>query len=317
MLQNVTTAYNIKNWEKLMPKELNDDSKENDDIPTTEMMYFLTKSFKRDSRALTAATGALICLVAMMVMFTFLFYATMDNYGTITQVDEVDCSGIMYEMACYVFEPHEGIIPEEVISEMYQSRDAMTVWIWIALIVLTPTLLFTYLKLRSTRNEMQGVADEYIRDSYFLNMELANPEGRNKAEKIFNLLKSVFPEVRLLSGDTPFEELELKTEVSGYEFEIDLDFPLNQGHLGVIFFDKLTYEELKKFAKKVKDKFDKENDRIICIAKEFGAEFTDLKAENEVDYSDELEEKMDELDTVGHIDLVKEEESGYSIMWID
>ena len=59
------------------------------------------------------------------------------------------------------------------------------------------------------------------------------------------------------------------------------------------------------------------NSAFRTIAKEFGAEFTDLKAENEDDYSDELEEKMDELDTVGHIDLVKEEESGYSIMWID
>jgi hypothetical protein len=171
---------------------------------------------------------------------------------------------------------------------------------------------------------MQDVADEYIRDSYFLNMELASPTGRNKAEKIFNLLKSVFPEVRLLSEREPDMEFNEK-DVSGYKFALILDPELpafrwgtpKGGKIGVMFFDKLTYEELKKFAKKVSGVFDKENDRLICIAKEFGDEFTDLKAENEEDYSDELEERMNQLSFEGHVDLIKEEKSGYSIMWID
>ena len=172
---------------------------------------------------------------------------------------------------------------------------------------------------------MQDVADEYIQDSYFLNMELANPKGRNKAEKIFNLLKSVFPEVRLLSEREPDMKFE-GTDVSGYEFALNLD--TKGGKIGVMFFDKLTYEELEIFTKEVNGEFAEENDRIICIAKEFGDEFhqwgdeetTELgqpKTPEAEQYRNELEERMGQLDVKGHIDLIKEKKSGYSIMWID
>ena len=330
MLQNVTTAYNAKNLEEIMPEKLNDEGlevmDERDDAATTEQMYFLTKSLKRNSRYLVTAAGALVILIGIMIVFTGIFYAQMDLWGTITHIEtgwtsddlldqQIPCDEFwMDTRTCWKFEPHEGIIPEEVVSKMYQSRDSMTVYLWLLLIPVSAPLFFTYLKLRSTRNEMQDVADEYIQDSYFLNMELANPKGRNKAEKIFNLLKSVFPEVRLLSEREPDMKFE-GTDVSGYEFALNLD--TKGGKIGVMFFDKLTYEELEIFTKEVNGEFAEENDRIICIAKEFGDEFTDLKAENEEDYSDELEERMNQLSFEGHVDLIKEEKSGYSIMWID
>jgi hypothetical protein len=162
---------------------------------------------------------------------------------------------------------------------------------------------------------MQDVADDYISDSYFLNMELANPQGRNKTEKIFNLLKSVFPEVRLLSEREPEMEFEEK-DVSGYKLALYLD--IKGGKIGVMFFDKLTYEELKIFADNVKDEFNNENDRIICIAKEFGNEFTSegFGTDDDAEW-DEQEERMDQLGINAHVDLIKKEKSSYSIMWID
>lgn len=315
-----------------MPEKLNDEGlevmDERDDAATTEQMYFLTKSLKRNSRYLVTAAGALVILIGIMIVFTGIFYAQMDLWGTITHLesDVVNCDEFWIDQAtCWAFEPHEGIIPEEVVSKMYQSRDSMTVYLWILLVAVSAPLFFTYLKLHSTRNEMQDVADEYIQDSYFLNMELANPQGRNKAEKIFNLLKSVFPEVRLLSEREPDMKF-VTTDVSGYEFALDLD--TKGGKIGVMFFDKLTYEELENFAKEVNGEFAEENDRIICIAKEFGDEFhqwgdeetTELgqpKTPEVEQYRNELEERMGRLDIKGHIDLIKEKKSGYSIMWID
>jgi len=364
MLQNVTTAYNAKNLEEFMPEELNDNKEvakaekkleqaeeelekslkelkkledEMDDVTTTERMYFLSKSLKRDSRYLVTAAVALVILIGVMIVFTGIFYASMDLWGTITHIEtgwtsddlldqQIPCDEFwMDTRTCWKFEPHEGIIPEEVVSKMYQSRDSMTVYLWFLLIPVSAPLFFTYLKLRSTRNEMQEVADEYIQDSYFLNMELANPKGRNKAEKIFNLLKSVFPEVRLLSEREPDMKFE-GTDVSGYEFALNLD--TKGGKIGVMFFDKLTYEELEIFTKKVNGEFAEENDRIICIAKEFGDEFHqwgdeeiddmgETKTPEAEEFRDELEEKMSQLDVKGHIDLIKEEKSSYSIMWID
>ena len=85
-----------------------------------------------------------------------------------------------------------------------------------------------------------------------------------------------------------------------------------------MFFDKLTYEELKKFTKKVSSEFKEVDDRIICIAKEFGDEFHPEENVTEDDAEwDEQEKRMDELSVEGHVDLIKEDKSGYSIMWID
>ncbi len=325
MLQNVTTAYNAKNLEEIMPKLNDEDLNEMDDESTTERMYFLSKSLKRDSRYLAPAFTLLVVMLGVMIMFTVIFYASMDLWGTITYIPDVSCDEFWVDpTTCYAFEPHEGIIPEEVVSKMYQSRDSMTWWLWFLFAGVTPALLYTWLKLRRTRNDMQDVANEYIQDSYFINMELANPQGRNKAEKIFNLLKSVFPEVRLLSEREPDMKFE-GIDISGYKFALNLD--TKGGKIGVIFFDKLTYEELKKFAKKVGKEFAEENDRIICIAKEFGDEFHqwgdeeidemgETKTPEAEQFRDELEEKMDQLDVLGPIDLIKEEKSGYSIMWI-
>ena len=341
MLQNVTTPYNATNLGKFMSKKSDDDETELDeiidiqkkilkqpengdpkesddeDIPTTELMYFLTRSMKRDSRYLGTAVIAFLIIVGFTILFTLTFYTEASQFGTFIDHGD-DCKQLsmnqyVYEI-CYTFEPYAGTIPEDVVSLMYQWEDSANTTIIVFIVILGVPLIYTYVKLRRTRNEMQDVADEYIRDSYFLNMELASPTGRNKAEKIFNLLKSVFPEVRLLSEHEPDMKFE-GTNVSGYEFALNLD--TKGGKIGVMFFSKLTYEELKKFAKKVNGTFDKENDRIICIAKEFGDEFIDLKAENEEDYSDELEERMNQLPLEGHVDLIKEEKSGYSIMWID
>ena len=302
-----------------MTKLNDEDLKEMDDEATTERMYMLAKSLKRDTRYLAPAFTVLVVLIGVMIMFTVIFYAQMDLWGTITFIesDVVNCDEFWIDTAtCWAFEPHEGIIPEEVVSKMYQSRDSMTLYLWILLVILTPTLLYTWIKLRSARLAMKDVADDYIRDSYFLNMELANPQGRNKAEKIFNLLKSVFPEVRSLSEHEP--EIDFKEiDISGYKFALYLD--TKGGKIGVMFFDKLTYEELKKFAKKINGEFIEENDRLICIAKEFGDEFNSeeiVTPEDDAEW-DEQEKRMNQLDIVGHVDLIKEEKSGYSIMWID
>ena len=53
MLHDVTTPYNITILKNLMSKKLDiEEVSEMDDEATTERMYFLTKSLKRDSRFL-------------------------------------------------------------------------------------------------------------------------------------------------------------------------------------------------------------------------------------------------------------------------
>ena len=113
----------------------------------------------------------------------------------------------------------------------------------------------------------------------------------------------MFPEIRDLSED---EEIELKKEKVG-KYTLEFKFETKDGRIGVMFFDeKLTFENLKEFIKKIKDGFNAEGDRIICVAKEFDQSFND----------EDLEEKMDDFD-IAHVDILEEKENGYSIMWID
>ena len=77
-----------------MAKKLNDvEPKEMDNEETTERMYFLSKSLKRDSRYLVTAAVALVILIGVMIVFTGIFYASMDLWGTITPIesDIVSC----------------------------------------------------------------------------------------------------------------------------------------------------------------------------------------------------------------------------------
>ena len=91
------------------------------------------------------------------------------------------------------------------------------------------------------------------------------------------------------------------------KYTLEFKIETKDGRIGVMFFDeKLTFENLKEFIKKIKDGFNAEGDRIICVAKEFDQSFND----------EDLEEKMDDFD-IAHVDILEEKENGYSIMWID
>ena len=277
---------------------------------TNEKMYLLSKSAKRQSKYLGTGIGGFVGLILFLMLFTFSFYDSFETFGELTVLDGEQCAGgpdldIMEEELCYIFVPHEGTIPSELVAFMYQTSNAMYAWMWVWVTFAAIPLVYTYLRLRKINNQLQDITDEYIRDSYFLNVELNNPEGENRMARMFNLVNDIFPEVAGIR-----KKIDLKQkDIEGYKFDFLIETDV--GKIGVIFFEEIvTFDNLKEFDKKIGKSlsFPTRDDRVLCFAEQFSKDFD---VEN-------LEEKMDELvGGIGHIDLIKENKPGYSVIWID
>ena len=89
---------------------------------------------------------------------------------------------------------------------------------------------------------------------------------------------------------------------------------------GAIFFEgKLTLKKIKEFTKAVQGDFAGEDDRVICIAKEFDKNLTSLLA---MDADAILEEKdedkiVENFGNIQNVDILKEDDNNqFSIVWI-
>ena len=90
---------------------------------------------------------------------------------------------------------------------------------------------------------------------------------------------------------------------------------------GAIFFEgKLTLEKLKEFTDGVKDDFLGEEDRVICIAKDFDQELLSLlEGDPKSEFLEEEEEKLYEeyFNGIDNVDILKENKNNqFSIIWI-
>lgn len=251
----------------------------------------------------------------VVVLVLFLSYLVIDSqydvfdeinkYGTIKDTDDCQVNEV-----CYVFTPFSDdfTFTEESITMMY-SRAYDVVEATVGIITISAGLgIWLVLKGRAVNNELKELKSQYIRQSYFMNFEMSVPQGNTRAAKFFNTALNVFPELK-----SKYEQTKKKGKKYNYEkkfkigkYELDMMLPTTSGDIYVKFFEKLGFEDLKEAAKKVGGEFN-ENDRLICIANRFEMKFDDKN----------FEEKMDEIDRKFRLDLIQEDEKGYTVIWID
>lgn len=160
--------------------------------------------------------------------------------------------------------------------------------------------------------ELDELNKQFIRQSYLQNLETSVARGKDRSEKIINQLVAVFPEVKEAKIKAEGDEEEFYStnkKIGDYTYSIDLPLDNRTKILLVKFFDhKLQFDDLELLVKNVKKSFEKTSPfRVICIATEY----------DEIFKKDELIEKMEELDIKFKLDLIIEDEKGYSIIWID
>jgi len=153
--------------------------------------------------------------------------------------------------------------------------------------------------------ELESIERQFIRQSYLVNFETSIPEGDTKVDKILNQAALVFPALKHIQQKKPASKIKLNKQVNGYT--IDAIVPTKKGDFIVKFFDNVvTYDEIESLCEKL-SKSRARIYRVLFIAKDFQQELQTPK----------LVDLMDDLSTYFKVDLIFEEEQGYSMLWID
>ena len=202
------------------------------------------------------------------------------------------------------------------------------------LMIVTIAFGIRYLKSRkATKQGFVKVQSALVRRAYILNFELEESEGVSQTDKIFNHLSLVFPQIdqikkrRLKKGYTNFDQplksmLERRlrnNRVNRYVYgKFDLSVNTSSGIFLVKITNEkvLTFQDIENTVKEIRKKMKitglgieakGEIDRLIFLTKSF----------DETISKQELDEKITNLKRDYRIDIIKEEEYGYSTIWIN
>jgi hypothetical protein len=150
-----------------------------------------------------------------------------------------------------------------------------------------------------------------IRQRYFLTLETAIPEGETTVERVYDILENVLPEIKLAKKNA---------RKKGEKFQYDLEFKSNgevfdlkvntsEGIVLVEFFDKiLSWDDLKGFVERIDKAFKDVNEilRVVCVSKDF----------DDIFLSEELSDKIKKFSNTYKIDLLKEDKTGFTTLFI-
>ena len=181
--------------------------------------------------------------------------------------------------------------------------------------------------------KLQEWDEDYLESAYILIFDTTIPKGSSTGEKVFNLAKLVFPELRSDLYISPLDKPTFpsfvkallskkkitKNAIQGNiseslnytidSYVLDVAYKTDEGYFIVKDFkDQIVApEDLRQLTRIVKEKFTRIF-RVICVAKAYDESFL-----NKVT----LEKQMTkELKANFKIDLILEEKVGYSVLWI-
>ena len=311
-------------------KKLDISDEENDPRNIHVNMYNYTKNFKKFLGITLSIT--VIAFGILLIGLTGAYYGFEDRIsesGTYIELYGSDCEGRGYEptseQTCLLFVPSDGGAPLGVtVGELINHHYIVAGWIVLGCIVLAIALIWTIVYSRQMKEPLDETLHEYIQESYFLNIQLTSPKGTTRAERIANLLWSVFPEVYSVSENTSEGQEALKIPYSINEkkgdYVFDFYMKAEEIQFGAIFFEgKSTLKKIKEFTKSIQGDFSGEDDRVICIAKEFDKGLTELSTmEPDASLEDKDEDKLIEnFGDLSNIDILKEDDNNqFSIVWI-
>jgi len=246
----------------------------------------------------------LLSLSVIISMSQYYFQQEITKHGRITEIHD-DKTGDV----ALVFIPNgEQVFSSESIVALYSTQ----IWLMASngLVIGLLSFLFLWITYRgqSYKKELTTIENQLIRQSYLVNFETSIPEGATKIEKILNHSSLVFPELHSLLGRDKSEgrKLPYKTNQSVGHETVDIIVATKKGDFMVKFFDDVTFKTIEQFAQTL-SKSNKRIFRVICVAKNYDEEMQ----------SSQLSSLMQNLDLKFDMDLIFEEEQGYSMLWIN
>ncbi len=247
----------------------------------------------------------LASLSGIISMSQFYFHSEVAKYGQIQEIFIED-----QNLTVLAFLPYsEEIFPAEGIVSLYITQ----VWLMYGNGVVIGLLSFLFIWVtyrgKAHTQEFESIERQFIRQSYLVNFETSVPEGDTRVEKILNEAIHVFPTLK---------EVQRKAKLKQTKIPYKLDQKLNgetidgivstkKGDFIVKFYDKTVSEsDLKNLVSMLSKSRDKIF-RVLCVAKDYDE---DLQ-------SNKLVGIMDKIPKYFKLDLIFEEEHGYSMLWID
>jgi hypothetical protein len=246
----------------------------------------------------------LLSLSVVISLSQFTFQEEIHKHGEIKETKD-EKSG----QVGLAFVPNtEQIFSAESILKLYTTQ----VWLMASNGVVIGLLSFLFLWItargQSYKKELKSIESQLIRQSYLVNFETSLPEGDTKTDKILNHSSMVFPELQAILRKAKPGEKKLpykQNQTLGGE-TMDVVVSTRKGYFAVKFFDSVSKQALEQFATNL-SKSGKPFFRVLCVAKNFDDELQ----------SASLTTILQNLDLQFDMDLIFEDDQGYSMLWIN
>ncbi|RDJ31165.1 MAG: hypothetical protein DWQ18_03710 [Crenarchaeota archaeon] len=245
----------------------------------------------------------LVSLSGIISASQIYFHQEIGQHGHIEEIYLAD-----EDVTLLAFIPYsEEIFPADGIVTLYMTQIWLMVGNGIVIGLLSFLFLWVTYRGHSHRKEFESIERQFIRQSYLVNFETSIPEGETRVEKILNQSSLVFPALKELQRGEYANSMRVRKDVSVGSEQVDAVVSTKKGDFIVKFYDKqVTFDDLSSLCSALA-KGRSRVFRVLCIAKDFD---DDLQ-------SNKLVDLMDSIPKYFKLDLIFEEEQGYSMLWID
>lgn len=243
----------------------------------------------------------LVSLSGIISMSQIYFHQEIGKHGSIEEIPLAKNERVL------AFIPNsEEIFPAESIVNLYITQVWLMIGNGIVIGILSFLVLWVTYRGNVHQKEFESIERQFIRQSYLVNFETSLPEGDTRLEKILHHASLVFPTLKELQAGKPRSK-RIKENVSVNGDTVDAIVSTKKGDFVVKFYDgKVTFDNIKSLCNSL-SKSRTRVFRVLCIAKDFEENLQ----------SNELVDMMDSLPKYFKVDLIFEEEQGYSMLWID
>lgn len=246
----------------------------------------------------------LLSLSVVISLSQHYFQQEISKHGNIAEIKDEKTG-----MIGLTFVPNsEQIFSKESIIILYSTQ----VWLMASNGVVIGLLSFLFLWItfrgQAYKQDLKSIEGQLIRQSYLVNFETSIPEGDNRVDKILNHSCLVFPELQILlrRAKSNNKKLPAKLDQKIRNDTVDIIMSTRKGDFIVKFFDSVSFSTLEQFTDNL-SKSGKAVFRVLCVSKNYDDELQ----------SPQLTSLIKKLNLDFNMDLIFEDEQGYSMLWIN
>ncbi len=246
----------------------------------------------------------LLSLSVVISLSQYYFQQEISKHGEIEETKDEKTGRIGL-----VFVPHsDNVFSTESVLRLYVTQTWLMASNGVVIGLLSFLFLWITLRGQVYKKDLKDIENQLIRQSYLVNFETSIPEGDTRVDKILNHSALVFPELQYLLRETKpgNKKLPYKLNQSIKNDAVDVIVSTKRGDFIVKFFDNLSFATLEEFTNNL-SKSGKMIFRVLCVAKNFDEQMQ----------STQLSSMMQKLNIDFDMDLIFEEDQGYSMLWIN